>query len=92
MKRARYAAELAAHELGRSGSRFVAAAKDVQDVLGEHQDAAVAEERLGAWADAGHAGETATRLVELQEERKAKARAAWPDAWKTLRRAGKRIE
>ncbi len=92
VKRARYAAELAAHELGRSGSRFVTAAKDVQDVLGKHQDAAVAEDRLGAWADAGHAGEAATRLVELQEERKVKARAAWPDAWKTLRRAGKRIE
>jgi CHAD domain-containing protein len=92
VKRARYAAELAAHELGRPGTRFVAAAKDVQDVLGRHQDAAVAEARLRAWADAGHRGEAAALLLELQEERKRKARAAWPDAWKTLRRAGKRIE
>jgi CHAD domain-containing protein len=92
VKRARYAAELAAHELGRSGSRFVSAAKDLQDVLGAHQDAAVAEERVGAWADEGHAGETASRLIEVQHERKAAARASWPDVWKQLRRAGKRIE
>ena len=43
VKRARYAAELAASELGNPGERFVDAAKVVQDVLGEHQDAAVAE-------------------------------------------------
>jgi len=31
-------------------------------------------------------------LIELEEERKREARSDWPDAWKTLRRAGKRIE
>lgn len=91
VKRARYAAELAAHELGRRGKELVSAAKDVQDVLGEHQDATVAEERLGAWADAGHAGAAATDLIELQRARKADARNAWRAAWKDLKRAAKRV-
>jgi CHAD domain-containing protein len=46
VKRARYAAELAAPELGKRGRVFVDAAKDLQDVLGDHQDAVVAEARI----------------------------------------------
>ena len=91
VKRARYAAELAAHELGRAGKDFVSAAKDLQDVLGAHQDAVVAEERLRAWADAGHDGAATTRLLELQRQRKADARERWRDARKDLKRAAKRI-
>ena len=52
VKRTRYAAELAARELGAPGERFVDAAKALQDVLGEHQDAFVAEERIRAWSEA----------------------------------------
>jgi CHAD domain-containing protein len=91
VKRARYAAELASHELGQDGARFVSAAKELQDVLGEHQDATVAEERLQALAGSGR-NDAATRLAGLERDRKAAAREAWPKAWKTLRRAGKRIE
>lgn len=91
VKRARYAAELAAHELGKPGRELVSAAKELQDVLGEHQDAAVAEARLGAWSDAGHAGAATTRLIELQRARKADARKDWRGAWKDLKRAAKRI-
>jgi CHAD domain-containing protein len=90
VKRVRYAAELAAHELGKQGKRVVAAARDLQDVLGEHQDAAVAEERIRAWAEEHAAsGAAAGRLVELERKRKAQARAAWPPAWKALRHAAK---
>ena len=42
-KRARYAAELAEPVLGKAGARFLRRAKVVQDVIGEHQDAFVAE-------------------------------------------------
>ena len=49
-KRARYAAELAALPDDRQGQAFIRAAKDLQDVLGAHQDAVVAEERLRALA------------------------------------------
>ena len=41
---------LAAHELGRRGARFVAAAKQLQDILGDHQDAVVAQARIRDWA------------------------------------------
>src|SRR5262245_22831554 len=46
VKRARYAAELAAHELGKRGAQYVARAKAAQDVLGTHQDAFVAEAEI----------------------------------------------
>jgi CHAD domain-containing protein len=85
VKRARYAAELAAHELGKAGGRFVGAAKELQDVLGEHQDSVVAEERVAAWRDAGGDVLLADRLIQLERRRRAAARAAWPDAWKRLR-------
>jgi CHAD domain-containing protein len=89
VKRARYAAELAAPDLGKRGRRFVEAAKLLQDVLGEHQDATVAEARVRVWAADGAGGVAATRLIERERERKAAARAAWPAAWKALRAAAK---
>lgn len=41
-KRARYAVELAAPVLGRKAEKLIASRKDLQDVLGEHQDSIVA--------------------------------------------------
>jgi CHAD domain-containing protein len=89
VKRARYAAELAAHELGKRSNAFVDAAKDLQDVLGEHQDAAVAEARIQAWSAAQGDEAVASRLVQREQERKSVARAGWPTAWKALRKAAK---
>jgi CHAD domain-containing protein len=91
VKRARYAAELAAPELGKRGRDFVEAAKRLQEVLGEHQDAAVAEERVRAWAGRGSGRDAAVPLVERERQRKAAARAAWPAAWDGLRRAAKQL-
>ena len=89
VKRARYSAELAAHELGAGGERFVTAAKKLQDVLGEHQDAVVAEEWLTRFGDASPESEQVlARLVEQERKRRRKARRGWPDAWdRLLRRA-----
>jgi len=81
-KRARYAAELAGQK------KLVKRAKKLQDVLGEHQDAVVAAKRLRELA-AGAAPEQALvggRLVEREEERRLEARAAWPKAWRKLRK------
>jgi CHAD domain-containing protein len=92
VKRARYAAELAGHELGRPGAAFVSQAKRLQDVLGDHQDAVVAEERIRAWS-AGASAEgrvAAGRLVQLERGRRAAARAAWPAAWAKLDRAARK--
>ncbi|MGB2874328.1 MAG: CHAD domain-containing protein, partial [Gaiellaceae bacterium] len=71
-KRARYAAELAEPEIGKAAGRVVARAKALQDVLGAHQDAIVAEARLrGLLADAPGSGAAfaAGRLVERERER-----------------------
>ena len=89
VKRARYAAELASHELGKRGRTFVDAAKELQDVLGEHQDAVVAEARIRAWAAGGADAHAAALLAAREHERMESARKAWPRAWKSLRRAAK---
>jgi len=81
-KRARYAGELAGRK------KLVKRAKKLQDVLGEHQDAVVAARRLRELA-AGSAPEQALvagLLVEREEERRLQARAAWPKAWRKLRK------
>jgi CHAD domain-containing protein len=91
VKRARYAAELAAGELGKKGGAFVDAAKEVQDVLGEHQDAVVAEDVVRTWlAGNPHAALAGGRLIERQRMRRDTARAAWPGAWRQLERAGRK--
>jgi CHAD domain-containing protein len=91
-KRARYAAELAGPELGKSGAKLVSRAKAFQDVLGAHQDAIVAEGRLrGLLADTPRAGAAfaAGRLVERQRLRRREARAKLSKAWRALDRSAK---
>ena len=70
--------------------RFVKRAKAFQDVTGEHQDAAVAEEKLRELvADAGGAASFAAgQLAERERARRASARERLPKAWKDLERAG----
>jgi CHAD domain-containing protein len=93
LKRARYAAELAAPG-GKVGERFLADAKALQDLLGQHQDAAVAEERLRTvtvvnleTAIAFAAG----RLAERQRARREQVTERLPLAWKRLRTSGRRL-
>jgi CHAD domain-containing protein len=89
-KRARYAGELAAPVAGEPADRFVEAAKLFQDVVGEHQDAIVAEMRIRAYAESADAAFGAGRLVERQRARRTRVRAAMPKAWKRLERRGGR--
>jgi CHAD domain-containing protein len=89
-KRARYAAELAEPVAGERARKFVKAAKQFQDAVGEHQDAIVAEQRIRAFAESADAAFGAGRLVERQRARRAQARAAVPAAWKRLERRGRR--
>jgi CHAD domain-containing protein len=89
-KRARYAAELAEPIAGRRASRVVEAAKRFQDVVGEHQDAIVAERRMRVFAESAEAAFGAGRLVERQRNRRARARADLPAAWRKLRRRGRK--
>ena len=90
LKRARYAAELAAPD-GKRRRRFLTEARGLQDLLGEHQDAVVAETRLREVAlEGGDAGAAfiAGRLAERQSLRRARVREYLPTAWKRLRSSG----
>ncbi len=93
LKRARYTAELAGPTLGKSGAAFVKQAKALQDVLGEHQDATVAELRLRELAKSAAAAPAfvAGRLVERERRRRARAREAWPTEWKRLQKAAEAL-
>ena len=89
-KRARYAAELAETVVGKRATEFIREAKAFQDVLGDHQDAVVAETKIRELVR-GRGGTvlafSAGRLVEREERRREHARASWPEAWKRLREA-----
>jgi CHAD domain-containing protein len=92
-KRARYAAELAERSRGKKARRFIDAAKDLQDVLGDHQDAVVAAERLHELARRTKSNETAVlagRLIERQEQHKRKARRELRAIWREVEHRGKR--
>ena len=92
-KRARYAAELAEGTVGKPAARFVLDAKRLQDVIGAHQDAVVAEERVRSLLDrieGARAQFAAGRIVERERGRRREARAAFPAAWARLEKSGKR--
>jgi len=84
-KRARYAAELAGHD------KIVRRAKQLQDVLGDHQDAVVAEAALRKLAADAPSSQAlaAGRLIDGERERRAEARRTWRKQWQKLRRAAK---
>lgn len=90
-KRLRYTAELAEPVLGKPMRRLLNAAKRFQDVLGEHQDACVAERRvLDLLAAHGPAPDPAIafvagRLVERERSRRLAHRERWHESWRELR-------
>jgi len=93
VKRARYSTELADAEMGKEAARVIDRAKDVQDVIGEHQDAAVAEDWLRnarAVTERPDVAFVAGALVERQRLRRARARKEFPKAWRRLDKAGRR--
>jgi CHAD domain-containing protein len=77
-KRARYAGELAALTGGKKLARYVEAVTAVQDVVGVHQDAVVAEAKLRELV-APERAVAVGRLIERERERRRDARARYPD-------------
>ncbi len=67
---------------------YVEALKRVQDVIGEHQDAVVAEERIRSVAGDGDA--VAERLIEAERSRKLARRAEYPALLDDARRRGRK--
>lgn len=84
-KHARYAVELAATAGGEPFEHLAHSLSKVQDVIGEHQDAVVAEQRIRALAT-DESRLAAGRIVELERARKRRARAALPDAMAKVER------
>jgi CHAD domain-containing protein len=75
-KRARYAVELAAPLWGAKADKIVAGRKDLQDVLGEHQDSIVSADFLRAQGirmgiRSGHNGFTYGLLFAREQVRRA---------------------
>jgi CHAD domain-containing protein len=92
-KRARYAAELAQATIGPPAARYLRQLQRLQDLLGEHQDAVVAEARLRQFAaDTSNlrAMLTLGLLIERQCEHRRSARAALPNVWAKVRDRGQR--
>jgi CHAD domain-containing protein len=88
-KRARYAAELVAvADSSKKPARYLDALKSLQDVIGEHQDAVVAEAELRRVARAKTAV-SAGRLIERERERRQARRLDYPDALGQVLRRGR---
>ena len=92
-KQARYAAEAVSDVLGRPAARLSAAAKAVQEVLGEHQDGAIAAEIIAGLAeqqpDDGALCFVAGRLAEWNRSDVARTRRDFPAVWKKASRSAR---
>jgi CHAD domain-containing protein len=92
-KRLRYAAEAAAGVIGPPARNLASAIAKVQTVLGDHQDAVVAEGWLRKFGSSNSASPNsmsqalvAGELVALQRQRQQETRAAWTKPWKAASR------
>jgi len=92
-KRARYAAELARSSVGKPAIRFMKAARAVQDLLGQHQDAIQAERYLRQfvkYSTSVRAGFLAGGMAERQRYRRDMVRREMTPLFKTLLKRGKK--
>jgi CHAD domain-containing protein len=89
-KRLRYAAESVEPAFGAPAKELAAAAENLQEVLGEHQDSVVSRELLRDLAvrvhlDGGNAFSIG-RLHALEQVRADESERAFPGAWKAVRK------
>jgi len=83
-KQVRYAAEAVTPFFGKPAKRFAARAEEIQELLGEHQDAVVAASTLRRLATSPRAGSTAFTLGLMharQQEAIAHTRKLFPAVW-----------
>jgi CHAD domain-containing protein len=87
-KRVRYAAEALIPVFRKPARRFATRAAKLQDILGEHQDAVVAEGWLRNATRGARSGAAfvAGELTAAERRSAENAAAAWPAAWDRLRR------
>ena len=92
VKHLRYTAELAASFGGHRLEHVVTETRHVQDLLGDHQDAHVAEDRIRTLLATALSADThlaAGRLIERERMRRRKIRRELPEAWERLEKAGR---
>ncbi|MEU5190338.1 CYTH and CHAD domain-containing protein [Streptomyces klenkii] len=84
-KRARYAAEAAVPALGKPAKRFRSRMKEVQELLGDHQDTVMTRTVLRALAIRAHAAGESTFTLGLlygrEEQHAAQGERELPDVW-----------
>ncbi|MGZ8612800.1 MAG: CYTH and CHAD domain-containing protein [Actinomycetota bacterium] len=86
-KRARYAAEAVEAVFGKRARAFAREAAALQGVLGEHQDAVVAQAWLREMATGGgRRAFVAGELAMLERQAASVARGSWQGVWKSLSR------
>ena len=86
-KQARYATEAVAPVYGRDARRFARAIAEVQTVLGDHQDTAVAEEWLrGAAKDLPSTRLAVAELVTIERNDRFELRKTFKSVWKKTSR------
>lgn len=94
-KRARYATDAMAPILGDGSERLGRKLASITEILGEHQDASIAQQAVREIAlrpdvDGGQAFALG-RLHEFERERQLSSRLAFADAWPPVRRAIKHL-
>jgi CHAD domain-containing protein len=92
-KRTRYAAELSERSVGKPATRFLRQAQALQNLLGEHHDAVVTEQRLRKLLGQARGKFTVFvvgRLVERQCERRRSTRVRLPNVWAKLEKRGQK--
>lgn len=87
-KRLRYTCEMLGPVFGKRARRLASAAKELQDVLGQYQDAVVARDWLRdhSAADGASTAFALGELAALEVVARDRAEAEWPAVWKALRR------
>lgn len=86
-KRARYAAEAVAAVSRPAVAEFASAVAALQEVLGDHHDAVVAEQWLRERGDAAENAFVLGELVGLERAAAAECRRSWRRIWTAARRA-----
>jgi CHAD domain-containing protein len=95
VKRVRYAAELGGLRGGGRTARVIQAATSLQDILGAHQDAVVAEQRIRGLAQRSADPDVAFaagRLAERQNQRRDTLQQQLPAAWRRLRKLARDLK
>jgi len=91
-KRTRYAVEAATPAVGSGAKAFAKALARLQTVLGDHQDAVVAEDWLRRAASGATAAEAlaAGELITVERAEEVSCREAWPGAWEKVAKKKRR--